>query len=170
MTRFVLAQRENGRGKVRGGHSRRLLGATDNRALASRKTIKKCIYHDKHPNRPAWRRGGVAAGQRDGRLIPVVENTGGKRQQGAHAGEAEAYPEQPPLIAPATQETGRPWKAGKETGVPGTCDTNGITWCPAPAPLAALTPDPGPSAAALPAVAGPTRLAMRAAPLLTPRL
>ncbi len=31
----------------------------------------------------------------------------------------------------ATQDTVRPWKAGKCTGVPGTCETNGATsWPP----------------------------------------
>src|SRR5271165_5075038 len=82
--------------------------------------------------------------------------------------------ERPPIRKPAimtetaNQETERPWKDGKDTGVPGTCDTNGITSCPepVPAPATALAPYPAPLASTLPAVAGPTCLAMRAAPFL----
>src|SRR5215469_6240226 len=69
----------------------------------------------------------------------------------------------------ATQETVRPWKEGKETGVPGTWDTNGTTCSPPAATVPALTaPDPRPATEPLAelAVADPTCFAMRAAPLL----
>src|SRR5215475_6934606 len=71
----------------------------------------------------------------------------------------------------ATHETARPWKVGKETGVPGTCDTNGTT-CSPPAVGAPVlvAPDPGPATDPLAelAVADPTCFAMRVAPLLPP--
>src|SRR5215831_13444348 len=67
----------------------------------------------------------------------------------------------------ATQETVRPWKVGKETGVPGTWVTNGTT-CSRPAVPALTAPDPGPPTDPLAelAVADPACSAMRAAPLL----
>src|SRR5215469_17742854 len=74
-----------------------------------------------------------------------------------------------------TQEIVRPWKEGKETGVPGTWDTNGTT-CSPPTPLVTalppavpvLAPAPGPLTDPLAelAVADPACFAMRAAPLL----
>src|SRR5215469_16763745 len=69
----------------------------------------------------------------------------------------------------ATQEIVRPWKEGKETGVPGTWDTNGTTCSPPAAAAPVLTaPDLRPATEPLAelAVADPTCFAMRAAPLL----
>src|SRR5215475_1247028 len=67
----------------------------------------------------------------------------------------------------ATQETVRPWKEGKLTGVPGTCDTNGTTSSPSVVPVL-TAPDPGRPTDPLAelAVADPACSAMRAAPLL----